>query len=179
LEPQAWHAVVQHFADHPAAGAVYACAHIHSGDQVIPDPGYQIDSDVEILSYKPVQAPRAYRTKILRDLGGWSIQDVFDGRFFEDRLTLSRVRRVARVDFIDRALYHVDRRPQSLSRRHPRRTAAAKFLILSNEANRRRMELEAKWTRSGLSARLIARSVSAPRRTWSIIIISHGRAELF
>jgi glycosyltransferase involved in cell wall biosynthesis/peptidoglycan/xylan/chitin deacetylase (PgdA/CDA1 family) len=178
LEPEALQAVVQHFADHPATGGVYACAYIHSGDQVILDPGYQIDSDVEMLSYKPVQAPRAYRTKILRDLGGWSIQDVFDGRFFEDRLTLSRVQRVARVDLIDRALYHVDQRPQSLSRRHPRRTAAAKFLILSAEANQRRMELEAKWTRSGVSARLIARSVPAPRRAWSIIIISHGRAEL-
>jgi peptidoglycan/xylan/chitin deacetylase (PgdA/CDA1 family) len=91
---------------------------------------------------------------------------------------LARVRSVAPVEFINRPLYHAERSSHSLTRRNPRKTAAAKLLILYAEANKRRMRLDAKWTRTGIVSRLVARPIRAARHAWSIVIISHEGANL-
>jgi peptidoglycan/xylan/chitin deacetylase (PgdA/CDA1 family) len=178
LERDCLERIQERFNANPTIGAVYGRAVVHEGDLSTTETGYSIESDIQLLTYKPVQAPRAYRTQLLRQLGGWSIQDIFDGRFFEDRLTLARVHRVAPASFINQALYHVDSATDSLSRRNPRKTALAKLLILSAEANALRQKLQATITRSGVNAQFMKRPLPPHALKWSIIIPAHGRTEL-
>jgi len=178
LEPDALERFCERFHSNPMIGAIYGRAVVHEGDVSTTESGHSVRSDTQLLTYKPVQAPRAYRAELLRKLGGWSIQDIFDGRFFEDRLTLARVHRVAPASFINRALYHVDSAIDSLSRRNPRKTALAKLLILSAEANALRQHLQATATHSGVDAQFEKRTLPPPTLKWSIVIPAHGRPEL-
>lgn len=178
LEPGALEQIVKRFRSNPSLGGVYARAIVHEGDKSRKQNGYSVKSDTDLLTYTSVQAPRAYRTRILKRLGGWSIQDVFDGRFFEDRLTLARVQRIAPTSFVNLPLYHVDSSTDSLSRRDPYRTALAKFLILSSEANALRMHLETTSRASGITAHFVKRPNPVRKMKWSVIIPAHGRIEL-
>ncbi|SRR6266568_2005961 len=178
LEADALEQVVRRFRAKPSIGAIYARAVVHEGDAVFVEKGKQVESDIELLTYKGVQGPRAYRTDVLKAIGGWSIHDIYEGRFFEDRLTLARVHRAAGTSFINRTLYHADVTRGSLSRKNPHKTAIAKFLILHAEANRARLLLNARFQRLGLSAEFASRRVSRPRRKWTVIIPSHGREDL-
>src|SRR5262249_25950855 len=114
LEPGALESIWDRMQSDQDIGAVYGRAILHEGKRKTEEKGYQAHKDKDFLEYSFVQAPRAYRVHVLRGIGGWSIQDVFDGRYFEDRLTLARVARVARVSFIDEALYNVEFSEDSL-----------------------------------------------------------------
>jgi hypothetical protein len=151
LDPEVLELILQRFRSDPTLGAVFGQAVIHENGSKRIEAFRGVRSEVECLTYRGVQAPRAYKTELLKSIGGWSTNDIFEGRFFEDRLTLARIFRVSKVSFIRRPLYHVHVRSDSLSRRVPHRTAIAKFLILSGEANRTRLELEASLTRFGLT----------------------------
>jgi glycosyltransferase involved in cell wall biosynthesis/peptidoglycan/xylan/chitin deacetylase (PgdA/CDA1 family) len=159
-------------------GAVYARAISHDGLSRVEEKGFQAKTAEEYLEYPYIQAPRAYRTDSLRKLGGWSIQDVFDGRYFEDRLTLARMCRSATVSFIDSALYNVDLSPDSLSHRNSFRSKMAKLLILSAEANANRLSLKVFPGGRILKAKFCSRRKRPPKDAWSVIIPAHERDEL-
>jgi glycosyltransferase involved in cell wall biosynthesis/peptidoglycan/xylan/chitin deacetylase (PgdA/CDA1 family) len=178
LEPNALECVYRRMRSHARVGAVYGRAISYDGENRVEEKGYQTSSDIECLEYPFIQVPRAYRASLLRKLGGWSIQDVFDGRYFEDRLTLARVTRLAHVSFIDEALCNVDLRANSLSRANAFRSKTAKLLMLSAEANTKRLGLEIFPEGRTLTASFYARRTTKPKRAWSIIIPAHARPEL-
>jgi glycosyltransferase involved in cell wall biosynthesis/peptidoglycan/xylan/chitin deacetylase (PgdA/CDA1 family) len=178
LDPEALQAVVRRLQSDPSIGAVFGQSVIHENGATRVDGHNGVRSEIDCLTYKGVQAPRAYRAELLRKIGGWSINDIYEGRFFEDRLTLARAYRISKVSSIRRPLYHVDVKPDSLSRIAPYQTAIAKFLILSAEANRSRLSLQAGINRFGFTARLRQRAIHPPKLPWSIIVPAHGRPEL-
>jgi cellulose synthase/poly-beta-1,6-N-acetylglucosamine synthase-like glycosyltransferase len=50
--------------------------------------------------------PRCYRTNALREVGGWPVNDPFEGRNMEDRLVLLRLIEKFRFHWIDEVLYY-------------------------------------------------------------------------
>ena len=178
LESQALEAVHERMQSNRNIGAVYARAVIQEGDATSSQKGYQIRNDRDVFEYPYIQAPRAYRVDLLRNLGGWRTNDFFEGRYFEDRLTLARVSRAAAVSFIDAELYHVELGANSLSRRDPFRSKIAKLLILSSETNARRLRLETSTEGRILQAKVHSRPILRKRFTWSVVIPAHNRLEL-
>ncbi|HEX5720650.1 MAG TPA: polysaccharide deacetylase family protein, partial [Thermoanaerobaculia bacterium] len=160
----------------PALGAVYSSPRLHQGDRVWRVEGRQAADGWELLVYKGVQSPRAYRVEVLRRLGGWSARDPFEGRFFEDRLMLSRVARVAPVAYLPEILGNVRVLADSLSRRTPMRAAVAKLWILWLEANAAQRSLSVQLRGAFLRGRLTPRRRRPPERSWSVIIPVHDGA---
>lgn len=80
------------------------------------------------------QVPRAYRTSVLQELGGWTRHDVFEGRFFEDRWMLWRIAARHPVVAVDQTLYHVCVRTESSSRHYRLSASLAKFSLLCDAA---------------------------------------------
>ncbi len=182
LAPEALELVHDHFRQHPSCGAVYGSPVVHRAAEPSRaerrEGGWQVRESLAHLEYRPTQAPRAYRTELLRRLGGWSVRDAFEGRYFEDRLTLSRISEHAEAHFLDALLYHVEATQGSLSRGRPRRAAAAKLAILWAEANRRRLLFDPVFRSELLRGRFALRPEADPTGGWSVVIPARDRIEL-
>ena len=179
LEPTAIERILDEFARFPGTGAVFACdTSTEHPPSAWLENGRHCLTAQELLFFPRLQVPRSYCAALARDIGGWSIQDPSKGRFFEDRLMLSRVSAVAPVRGIVDRLYNVDVTNQSLSRRAPFQTACAKYAILASEASRLRRELHTKLRSATINGSMPPRRYSRLRNTWSIIIPAHDRVEL-
>ena len=122
LESNALQLISYHFNHTPESVAVYGNTTSQTQTEInLPVPA----SPEECLGFVAVQAPRAYRKQVLQSINGWSMQDVFLGRYFEDRLLLARMCAVGPVHAIHEPLYNQVKRQQSLSRRNPTRRGRA------------------------------------------------------
>lgn len=179
LEPNALDVLQRGFEDDLRVAAVY-CNPIMEGPGSPPMvmKGHSVNSPLELLSYKPVQAPRAYRVKALREARGWDVSDFYEGRYFEDRLMLSRLAECFEVRFVDEQVYHVWEHPQSLSRSAPTAAAIARFDILCQRANYFGVLLDGPILKGGLGRSFRSRRGRENRRSWSVIIPARNRLEL-
>jgi glycosyltransferase involved in cell wall biosynthesis/peptidoglycan/xylan/chitin deacetylase (PgdA/CDA1 family) len=177
LERDALASIVACFDRRPGTGAVFADARAHEPSGIFVASGPSLRSPADCLTYSAVQAPRAYRADLIRQIGGWSVNDEHEGRLFEDRVTLARICAAAPVRHIRRVLYNFDARPNSLHRREPWRTNKAKYLILTAAANQLRCELR---VTEGPRPRyaLVPKGERRRRRGWSIVIPAHDRPDL-
>ncbi|MDQ0112216.1 glycosyltransferase family 2 protein [Paenibacillus harenae] len=64
-------------------------------------------------------APRMYSMQAISALGGWSVDDPFQGRLYEDFQMLARIMLCRPVSYIPKALYHRRIRSSSVTHRHP------------------------------------------------------------
>ena len=179
LEPRALDVLLGGLEDDPRVAAVY-CNPITEGPDSSPltQEGYGADSPLDLLVYRPVQAPRAYRVAVLREARGWDVSDSYEGRYFEDRLMLSRLAERHRVRFIDEQVYHVWEHPQSLSRSAQTAAAVARFDILWRRANYFGALLDGPVLKGGLGRSFRSRRGREAARSWSVIIPARNRVEL-
>jgi glycosyltransferase involved in cell wall biosynthesis/peptidoglycan/xylan/chitin deacetylase (PgdA/CDA1 family) len=173
LEQCALETVVNAFNTDGEVAAVYSDAYIHTGTQTTMQKGYQAESPIAYLSYKPYQVARTYRRKFLLEMGGWNISDAYQGRFYEDRLMLYSIASRFPVKWIDKRLYHVTDRSSSLSRSNPLTTASAKLSIGWHEANKTGMMLGYSYKAGRLDLTLQAPKPPLTFLRWSIIIPFH------
>jgi glycosyltransferase involved in cell wall biosynthesis/peptidoglycan/xylan/chitin deacetylase (PgdA/CDA1 family) len=166
------------FSKNPAAVAVYGRPTIHYGDRTYTERSWHVSTPEACLTFVPVQAPRAYATASLRRCGGWSTADAFDGRYFEDRVTLARLSALGPVEYIGEPIYHVERHTESLCQRHKYAYSCGKLLALWQHANQTRAGLRHSWDGNFLRGEFVPRRVERPRKTWSVIIPARGRPEL-
>lgn len=71
-----------------------------------------------LLSSASPLAPRCYRVRILKELGGWWERDPYQGRLYEDVQMLIRISSRITVKHIRKALYHRRIRNASITRRN-------------------------------------------------------------
>ncbi|TFE27187.1 glycosyltransferase family 2 protein [Cohnella luojiensis] len=71
-----------------------------------------------LLSSASPLAPRSYRIRILKELGGWWEHDPYQGRLYEDVQLLIRISSRYTVKHIRKALYHRRIRNASITRRN-------------------------------------------------------------
>ncbi|KIO77848.1 hypothetical protein TH53_06840 [Pedobacter lusitanus] len=133
--------------------------------------GHAVEQSTDYFTYKGINAPRIYKTTILKEMGGWSVNDSYNGRYYEDRLMLSRIAEKHKIGYFDKSIYYVSVHSESLSRKRPLETASAKLSILVNEVNKRNLQL--RHTLKGhnmLSAEIMSKTFGINAYTWSIII---------
>jgi len=178
LESTALSEILQVFSRHPRAAAAYGSPIVHEGSRTRREEGKLVRTTEKLLTYSELQAPRAYLTQKLKGIGGWSTADWFDGRYFEDRLTLARVCRVGRVQYLSKPVYNCERRPRSLSHLDREAYARGKLLVLWQQANTLRKRLNYTWDGRSLSATFEKLYATTPPKSWSIIIPVYNRREL-
>jgi len=123
---------------------------------------------VDFLEATVPTVPRVYDVTVLRRLGGWKCNDPFGGRYYEDRLMLSRIAREHVVSILDKPIYNVSVQPDSLSRRDPMVTATAKYSILCNEAASLGCCVDTYFSGPYLGARFISVETVRP---WTVIMV--------
>ncbi|PYP88199.1 MAG: hypothetical protein DMG65_15830 [Candidatus Angelobacter sp. Gp1-AA117] len=122
----------------------------------------------ELLASLDYTAPRGYRTALLRAIGGWSTDDAYEGRFFEDRLTLARVSEQAKVKPIHESLCVIRRTPDSLSKQA--NANVAKFAIITQFANSRSRQVRISRAGTTVVPSFFSRRTQPPEESWSVVI---------
>ena len=179
LEPDALSEICKAFAADPHLGAVYGSpiVHYHNGE-VESTQGEQPGSPNEFLEYREMQAPRAYRTRGLVQIRGWDTSDAYRGRFYEDRWTLARMADRFKIGRLEKPVYHVELKRNSLSRRSPLTTASAKLSILYGRAQHDSAALEYDYDGNILRARIRPEVQSSQKHPWTVIIPYAAHPEL-
>lgn len=131
-----------------------------------------------LLSSLDIHAPRAYRTSTMRQIRGWSTDDAFQGRYFEDRLTLARVCEVSRVTCIAKRVCEIGLTQDSLTRSDPHKAAAAKFSIVTNYANSHGRAVSVSRQGSAIKPHFLPRTKSSRGNSWSVVIPHRDRWRL-
>jgi len=171
LEPDALSEICEAFAADPQTGAVYGDPVVHyNNGQVETTQGRQPAKPNDFLEYREMQAPRAYRTRCLVQLGGWDTSDAYRGRFYEDRWTLARMADRFKIGHLKKPVYHVELKRDSLSRRSPLTTASAKLSILYGRAQNDASALEYDYDGNILRARIRSTIQCAQKQAWTVII---------
>ncbi|MEL6943203.1 MAG: glycosyltransferase, partial [Bacteroidota bacterium] len=180
LEPTALQNVINTFSEYPDSVAVYGDAIVHSNGNSFIQNGYQIKDTIEFFNYAPYQVPRAYLRAKLIEIGGWNISDAYSGRYYEDRLMLASLSEKGKVKWLNKNLYNVSDRGNSLSRKNPFLSSSAKLSILWNEANMRGCLLNYTFNGRILKGHLRPQMIQKNFLNWSIIIpFRKGREHLF
>lgn len=122
------------FDESPQLVATYGSPYVHDGKEIWRESGANVDGPLNHFTYPSVQAPRVYKKQALLNIGGWSINDPFDGRYYEDRLMLARIHDTGPVRYVENAVYHVDVCEGSLGRGDKKNLAASKYIILNGQA---------------------------------------------
>jgi glycosyltransferase involved in cell wall biosynthesis/peptidoglycan/xylan/chitin deacetylase (PgdA/CDA1 family) len=178
LGPNALATVLKIFARHPKAAAVYGRPFVHEGALSRKEEGYGVATALRLLTYAPLQAPRAYSVDKLKKVGGWSTSDFFEGRYFEDRHTLARISSCGGVHYFPQPVYHCERRASSLTKGNREAYACGKLLILWQQANAFRKGLQYRWNGQAVTGRFVDRGMRLERKSWTIVIPVHNRKEL-
>ncbi|WP_442603221.1 glycosyltransferase family 2 protein [Paenibacillus sp. KN14-4R] len=99
-----------------------------------PDPPFTIQ---DLLIRAMPRAPRMYQISVIKELGGWSCADPFEGRLFEDIQMLIKVAMSHPVITLDMSLYHRRLRGTSISQRNKEHYPAwASWMRTQLEKNR-------------------------------------------
>lgn len=159
----------------PDTVAAYGSPRIWTGRNVRTAPGRQVATAEEHFSYPGLQAPRAYAVSAARALGGWSTDDGYRGRYYEDRPMLARLHDRGAVRYAGQGLYNVGEESRSLARASPLDDdAAAKLAILVRESNARGLTLDYGMAGGFLRAELNPKEPTEPL-SWSVIIPHHDQ----
>ncbi len=161
---------------HPDTVAAYGSPRIWTGRNVRTAPGREVATAEEHFSYPEIQAPRAYAVSAARALGGWSTDDGYRGRYYDDRRMLARMHDRGAVHYAGQGLYNVCEDSRSLARSSPLDAAAAKLAILVHEANARGLMLDYRMAGGFLRAVLKPYEPVTPF-SWSVIIPHHNQWE--
>ncbi|MFB6453976.1 glycosyltransferase [Chitinophaga sp. Hz27] len=163
--------VVFQFNEQQEFSAIYGNPYIVMDENIVVKDGDVVSNPVDFFSYGGIQAPRIYKTTALKAAGGWAVDDPYTGRYYEDRLMLSKIAEKHPVGFLNKQIYYVSVHGKSLSRIRPLETASAKLSILVNEANKRKMYVQKQLSPYNiLKAALLPRPVTATTKSWSVII---------
>ena len=182
LEPDALEKLIDAFERNPDVGAVYGAPRVYRSNELAAsgarvETGFPVSTPVDCLTYPRLAAPRTYRVDALADVGGWRIDDAFQGRYFEDRVMLAALAERHRLLYWPETLYNVVERNGSLSRT-PLRATSAKLGILYGQAARSGMTLSYACANGFVSAARFAGPPPAERRAWSVIVPFFGSSEL-
>jgi glycosyltransferase involved in cell wall biosynthesis len=176
LEPHALQRMRETLKSNPECGAAFSDAALHRPDgSVVRTNARDVSTRREIFEARVPQVCRTYRRDALLSAGGWSTADPFGGRYFEDRLMLSRVLEVARLKHVPEVLYHAVEHDDSLSQQPA--AALAKYVVVQREATREGMMARTHRGIRGLICEWDKRPVGA-LGPWSIIIPAYGRPDL-
>lgn len=171
LEPHALARILDLFSGDEATLALYGDPWVQAASgEIWTRVGHQLHRPEDYFEYREYQAPRAYRTGALKEIGGWLTNDGYEGRMYDDRLVLARLADVGKVAWISEKLYRVHERPESLSRRRDARFSGAKYAISWDQANRRGYRFRRVRSRSLLRGIFDARPSGPPLRSWSVIV---------
>lgn len=83
----------------------------------------------DFLRYNRTVRPRFFRTQCLLDVGGWPIDDPYEGRYAEDRRILLRLIERYRFHWIDKPLYNYRRHPGNKTNDKRKSREALEWLI--------------------------------------------------
>jgi glycosyltransferase involved in cell wall biosynthesis/peptidoglycan/xylan/chitin deacetylase (PgdA/CDA1 family) len=131
-----------------------------------------------LLSSSEQTAPRAYRIRCIKEIGGWLATDAKNGRFFEDRLMLARIAERFHTTSVDTSLYLVRRTNNSLSTGNPRLSSLAKSSIILNFALSRQRSVALSKAGMTVIPRFAARIRRKPAVEWSIVIPTRDNEHL-
>lgn len=156
----------------PDLAAVYGSPYVHDQSRTWREMGWDVVKPENHFSYPLIQAPRAYNRQALLRIGGWAVNDPFEGRYYEDRLTLARINDIGPVKYSDNATYNVHVNSNSLGRGDHGKLAASKYIILNNEAAKRGKLCNARFNGDFLVAELspLPDKISIPQFT---VVIPH------
>lgn len=149
--------------------AAYGCPRIHQHKRIYCNKGWEVKESESHFTYPYVQAPRAFKTFKLRQIQGWTTNDSYRGRYYEDRLILSRIHELGKVKQVETPVYNVSERKDSLARSNPLEAAAAKLIILSHEAAKRHKTLKYEYEDNFLSVGFSEQS-ELIQKLWSVIV---------
>src|SRR5258706_962956 len=177
LDRTALEQMVSAMEQHPEAAAAYANPIIHEPDgSVVRARAPIVSAPQDVFEPSVPQVPRIYRVQALRELGGWCTDDAAGGRYYEDRWMLGRLARRHTLHHVNVWLYHVRRRPGTLSTAPE--AMQAKLAILVTEASRLGCSLSVTVRGRHLKGELVTRRSTPPKLPWSVILVARNHREL-
>ncbi|MDQ0232502.1 glycosyltransferase family 2 protein [Metabacillus malikii] len=79
--------------------------------------GYPIQTKEQFLSYHFPLGPRIYKTRTIRDIGGFPITKFEQGRFYEDVSTLYELLKISQFSYKDFTVYNIREHDGSITKR--------------------------------------------------------------